>query len=117
MYAMAIRRTPDTTPPPQERRDECSSCSEYDAGRCAQECMMEAAVREIEYYDDEELDRFAGRPSDGYSDQEVEEFRYVLYTMRPTEAAGWAMSLQLRGVSVPDQLKDELIMMTEDGHT
>lgn len=79
--------------------------------------MMEAAVKEIEYYDDEELDRFAGRPSNGYSDQEVEEFRYVLYTMRPTEAAGWAMSLQLRGVSVPDQLKDELIMMTEDGHT
>ena len=46
--------------------------------KCEQVCMMEAAVKGVEYYDDEELDRFRGRPSDQYTDEEVEEFATVL---------------------------------------
>ncbi len=41
--------------------------------------MMEAATKEIEYYDDEDLDRFAGREADAYTDEEVEEFSEVLH--------------------------------------
>lgn len=90
----------------------CSTCN-GDDNRCEQECMMEAATKPIEYYDDEELDRFALRPSDRYSDEEAEEFREVLYTMKPEEAKGWNRSLALRNINVPDQLKDELRMMIE----
>lgn len=90
----------------------CSTCNGDDS-RCEQECMMEAATKPIEYYDDEELDRFAFRPSDAYSDEEAEEFREVLYTMRQEEAKGWNRSLALRSINVPDQLKDELRMMIE----
>ena len=72
---------------------------------------MEAATKPIEYYDDEELDRFAQRPSDGYTDEEAEEFREVLYTMKPEEAKGWNRSLILRHINVPNQVKDELVMM------
>lgn len=88
----------------------CNSCTGNDP-KCEQVCMMEAATREIEYYDDEQLDNYRGRPSNEYSDTEVDEFREVLYTMRQDEAAGWNRSLTLRGINVPDQLKDELIMM------
>ena len=77
--------------------------------RCEQECMMEAATKEIEYYDDEELDRFKGREADDYSDEEVEEFSEVLYTMKPEEVAGWNRSLILRGINLPNQLKDEVV--------
>ena len=45
---------------------DCSSCDGTD-DKCEQVCMMEAATREIEYYDDEELDRFRGRQSNQYS--------------------------------------------------
>lgn len=76
--------------------------------------MVEAAVKPVEYYDDEDLDAYQGRPSDGYTDAEAEEFRYVLYTMRPDEAEGWSRSLSARGVNVPDQLKDELMMLIAD---
>ena len=38
----------------------CNTCNGENS-KCEQECMMEAATKEIEYYDDEELDRFAGR--------------------------------------------------------
>jgi hypothetical protein len=65
----------------------------------------------VEYYDDEELDRFRGRPSDSYTDAEVEEFREVLYTCHEEEVAGWSRSLQLRGIELPDELKDELFLI------
>lgn len=91
----------------------CATCDGKDK-RCEQECMLDAATKEIEYYDDEELDRFQGRPSDGYTDTEVEQFAEVLYTMRPEEVSGWNRSLLLRGINIPDQLKDELAMMIDN---
>ena len=91
----------------------CDTCN-GDDNRCEQECMLEAATKQVEYFDDEDLDRFAGKPSDSYSEEEVEEFRDVLYTMRREEAKAWNRSLILRQVNVPDQLKDELIMMMEE---
>lgn len=86
----------------------CNTCNGENT-KCEQECMMEAATREIEYYDDEELDAFKGRPADGYTDEEAERFSEVLYTMKPQEVAGWNRSLILRGINLPDQLKDEVI--------
>lgn len=94
----------------------CAGCTGA-SGRCEQDCMMEAAVKEIEYYDDEELDAFRGREADSFSDEEVEQFSAVLYTMRPGEVAGWCRSLTLRGVPLPDQLKDEVLMIINDGNT
>lgn len=91
---------------------DCSSCDGTD-DKCEQVCMMEAATREIEYYDDEELDRFRGRQSNQYTDEEVEEFANILYTMQPQEAKGWNRSLILREINVPNQIKDELITMIE----
>ena len=93
-------------------RPTCDTCNGEDT-RCEQECMMEAATRDVEYYDDEELDRFALRPSDSYTDEEAEEFREVLYTMKPDDVKGWNRSLILRGINVPNQIKDELTLMVE----
>ena len=91
---------------------DCLSCDGTD-DKCEQVCMMEAATREIEYYDDEELDRFRGRQSNQYTDEEAEEFANILYTMQPQEAKGWNRSLILREINVPNQIKDELITMIE----
>lgn len=91
---------------------DCVTCSGIDES-CEQTCMMEAATKEVEYYDDEELDRFKGKESNEYTDDEAEEFSEVLYTMRPDEAKGWNRSLILRGINVPNQIKDELIAMIE----
>ncbi len=93
-------------------KQDCASCS-AGAGKCLQECAIEAAVADIEYFDDEELDRFRGRQSDGYTDDEAAEFAEVMYTMRPEEVKDWLRSLRLRGVSLPDQLKDEAYMLAE----
>lgn len=78
---------------------------------CEKESLLAGVSREIEYYEDEELDAYAGRPSDRYSPEEEERFREVLYTMRQDEVAGWVRSLSLRGVALPDGLKDEVFLL------
>ena len=78
---------------------------------CEKDSLLAAVSKEIEYYDDEELDRFRGVSSDEYLPPEIEELRYVLYTMREDEVAGWIRSLQLRRVELPDELKDEVCLI------
>ncbi len=93
----------------------CNTCN-GDNAKCEQECLMEASVKEIEYFDDEELDRFRGRESHDYTPPEVEEFSEVLYTMNPEEVAAWNRSLILRGINLPDTLKDEVIAFIQESH-
>lgn len=79
---------------------------------CEKESFMQAAVnKEIDYYDDEELDAFSGRPSGSYAPSEVEQFEDVLTTMLPTDVPGWLQSLQRRGINLPDELRDEVLLM------
>ena len=78
---------------------------------------MEAAIRDIEYFDDEELDAFKGRMADDYSDEEAEQFREILYSMRQEEVKDWIRSLVLRGIELPNQIKDETIMLSEESVT
>lgn len=78
---------------------------------CEKESLLAAVSKQIEYYDDEELDRFKGHPSDEYTEEEIEEFRNILYTMQEIEVAGWCRSLQLRDIALPDELKDEIFLI------
>ena len=87
-------------------------CGQHEV--CEKESLLAALSKKIEYYNDEELDRFQGKESDAYSDEEEEEFRDVLYTMREDEVAGWVRSLQLRGVELPLGLRNEVIMIVGD---
>lgn len=66
------------------------------------------------YYDDEELDRFAGRGEDDYSDEEIEEFRDVLLTLMPQDAPGWTVSLERRRINLPVELKPELELLLSE---
>lgn len=91
---------------------DCASCN-GDNTRCMHDCIMEASVRDVVYYDDEELDIYAGRPEDRYTKAEVERFRDVLLTMRPEEVAGWSVSLSRRGITPPEEIRDEILLMME----
>jgi len=84
-------------------------CGQHEV--CEKESLLAAISKQIEYYDDEELDRFRGREGNDYTETETEEFRNVLYTMRSEEVAGWVRSLQLRQVNLPDDVKDEVFLI------
>jgi hypothetical protein len=89
--------------------EDMECCGQHET--CEKESLLAAISKQIEYYNDEELDRFRGKESDAYSPDEIEEFREILYTMREDEVAGWIRSLQLRAVELPDDLKDEVFMI------
>lgn len=78
---------------------------------CEKDSLLPTVSDTIEYYDDEELDRFKGRAADGYTPEEIEEFRDVLLTLRPEEIAGWGRSVQLRGITLPTEVREELLMI------
>lgn len=94
-------------PPVVDVDSEC--CGQHQI--CEKESLLAAVSKQIEYYDDEELDRFKGHPSDEYTEEEIEEFRNILYTMQEVEVAGWCRSLQLRNIALPDELKDEIFLI------
>jgi len=72
------------------------------AGECRQQPV---------YYDDEELDAFAGREADGYSAQEEEQWRDVLYTLQPADLLGWGQSIKHRGLVMPAAIREEFMQL------
>ena len=90
-------------------------CGQHET--CEKDSLLAAVSKGIEYYNDEELDRFRGRYSDEYTAEEVEEFREVMLTCKDDEVAGWCRSLQLRGIELPDDLKDELFLIIGERRT
>lgn len=81
---------------------------------CERDSLLVAVSPEIVYYDDEELDRFAGRGASDYSDDEIEEFRDILLTLLPHDIAGWGRSIQLRGIELPTAVRDELLLIVAE---
>ena len=55
-------------PEPKEIPEEC--CGQHET--CERDSLLAAVSKQIEYYDDEELDRFKGVEPDAYEDADVE---------------------------------------------
>lgn len=104
-----LERGEITELPSIKQVEDMECCGQHET--CEKDSLLAAVSKEIEYYNDEELDRFRGVEADGYSPDEVEEFREIMYTMREDEVAGWIRSLQLRAVNIPDEIKDEVFLI------
>ena len=66
------------------------------------------------YYEDEELDLFAGRAADGYSPDEVDQWRDGLYTLQPSDLLGWGQSIKHRGLTMPSSIRDEFMQLVAE---
>ncbi len=97
----------DAMPEVQIVDAEC--CGQHEV--CEKDSLLAAVSKKIEYYDDEELDKYIGISPDAYTQEEEDDFRDVFYTMQDTDVAGWVRSLQLRGIALPDNIKDEVFLI------
>lgn len=107
-----------STTPPEDNLKQPINPTEEDIC-CGQHLVCEktslAVVSdEILYYDDEELDRFAGKAPESYSPDEIEEFRDILLTLLPEDVAGWARSMTLRNIQLPHEVREELLMIVTE---
>ena len=75
------------------------------AGECKQE---------VTYYEDEELDAFAGRAQDDYTPEEEEQWRDVLYTLRADDLLGWGQSIKRRGLVMPAAIREEFLQLAAE---
>lgn len=100
---------------PEVKEVDAECCGQHEV--CERDSLLAAVSKQIEYYDDEELDQFVGRESNDYSEEEIEMFRDVLFTMQETEVAGWVRSLQLRNVCLPDEVKEEVFLIIGERRT
>lgn len=113
--ALYHRFAPHSEDEPEVNPADMECCGQHEV--CEKESLLAAISKQVEYYNDEELDRFQGIASDAYSEEEVEEFRDVLYTMKSEEVAGWVRSLQLRHLNLPDEIKDEVFLIIGERRT
>ncbi len=109
-----ITNKPDDAPqePQQEAshddcNDECCGINEV----CPSEMMLKHIDDPVAYYEDEELDTFRGRDATNYSDDELEQWRDVLYTLKHDELLAWERSVKKRGIAMPEVIKQELISL------
>jgi len=90
------------------------TCSVEEGGLCELDCLLNSTKKDIDYYDDEELDQYKGIASDQFTEAQEEEFRSIFETMQPTDVPGWVRSLQQRGLNLPDNLKDEVFIILDE---
>lgn len=95
-----------------------SGCADESCGLrsiCPSEQLLEGACKaEAVYYDDEELDAFAGRAAGDYSPDEEEQWRDVLYTLQPADLLGWGQSVKRRGLEMPDAIRAEFMHLAAE---
>ncbi len=116
-----MRKTGRLTDKPKKTTTSQSENEEEDGqeGCCGQHeiCEKDSLLLmkdKIEYYDDEELDAYIGVASEAYSEEAISEFAEVFYTLKEAEVAGWTRSLQLRGIEIPEALKEEILMVVSE---
>ena len=120
LWLLDRRQTPEQSDVTEPVADSDSTVADSDEECCGQhyscerDSLLTALSEGIEYYEDEELDRFAGRKAHEYTEDEKDEFRDILQTLLPDDLAGWGRSIQLRGINLPDDVRDDFIMLIDE---
>ncbi|MBP3774645.1 MAG: hypothetical protein ILA34_04775 [Bacteroidaceae bacterium] len=125
LLAVILLRRATSQPPRQAGTEESASTQppaapcEGEQADCGITCfcddrnLQDAMRSEILYYEDEELDAYKNIPAEAYTAAQVEDFSEVLTTLRPKEIRGWLHSLEMRGIQLPNTLRDEAFMLME----
>jgi aspartate-semialdehyde dehydrogenase len=59
------------------------------------------------------IPQISGFKEEAYTDEDIEEFRHILYTMKSEEVDTWVHCLQTRGIEIPQAVKDEILLMLQ----
>ncbi len=93
------------------KRDESDDVVVPPAECCGAHAICEKGLKKadshIDYFDDEELDAFKNLEPDSYSDEQIDMFREILYTLRTEDLEDWFISLEKREINFPTILRSE----------
>ena len=95
-----------------EMNEECCGAHEV----CDKDSLLTPDC-EIVYYDDEELDELARLNPSDYTKTQRNQLSEVFYTLKESDVAGWLRSLQLRSIALPDDIKEQALMIVRERRT
>ena len=101
--------THDQSPKTNQRPEGC--CGEHLV--CEKETLLQTNA-EVVYYDDEELDVLAGVKPDEWTEEQHEAVRQVFRTLEERDVPGWCRSLQLRGIELPEDVREEALLIVKE---
>ena len=106
-----VRRVNKVTPeqPPVEIADDC--CGSHAV--CERDSLL-SQTDQIIYFDDEELDQLQGIPSEDYTEAQITMLENVFYTLREQDVAGWIRSIQLRNIDLPEDIRDQALLIVAE---
>lgn len=109
--AVVIRKVNGETPekPPKEIAADC--CGSHAV--CERDTLLSNTDKVI-YFDDEELDALSGISASDYSAEQISQIEEVFYSLREQDVAGWIRSLQLRNIDLPDDLRDQALLIVSE---
>lgn len=80
---------------------------------CEKETLLNSS-KQIEYYDDEELDSLSGIAAEAYTEEQANAIKEVFYTLREEDVAGWLRSLQMRNIALPEDVREEALLIVSE---
>lgn len=103
----------------KRKEEEAEKAKEEDSECCGQHEVCEKTNLlntnlKYEYYDDEELDALAGKDPVDYTDEENAQLREIFETLKEYDVAGWLRSLQLRNIELPEDIREEALLIVSD---
>ena len=120
-YRKDEAENPDETVQNATNSEQAQGCADEACGIrsiCPSEQLLAGECKqEITYYEDEELDAFAGRNENEYTPEEEEQWRDVLYTLQPADLLGWGQSIKHRGLVMPAAIRQEFLQLAAERHT
>ena len=109
-YTKIGRQTEEEKRKAEKADAECCGMHET----CEKDSLLTAISKDIEYYNDYELDAYKGVPCEEYDKEAVAAFEEVFYTLRSEDVAGWVRSLCLRDIELPEQIRDEVLLVVSE---
>lgn len=94
-----------------QSQDDSECCGQHEV--CEKTTLLNTKLKP-EYYDDEELDVLSGREVDSFTPEEIVKLREVFETLLDKDVAGWLRSLQLREIELPEDIKEEALLIVGD---
>lgn len=87
-----------------EPQKNCTGCGKNGCCGGHSHVQHKQQKKQPTYYDDEELDRYIGRPATSYSTEEIAAFQEVYDTLLAEDREGWLASIRERGIELPKAL-------------
>lgn len=80
---------------------------------CERETLLQTNAH-IDYYDDEELDALADIAPEQYTESQYQMLREVFDSLSEKDVPGWCRSIQLRRIQLPQDIREEALLIVRE---